>query len=133
MKNREKFREEILEWAVVPGRDICDFKRKEVLPHFGKEGCDGISCPWCAIMLNLWLDEEYKEPQKPKVDWSKVEIDTPILVRDAEYENWSRRYFAAYKDGEVYAWVIGKTSWSAVDDKDVTTWNYAKLAESEEN
>lgn len=38
-----------------------------------------------------------------------------------------------YKDGEVYAWVIGKTSWSAVNDKDVTTWSYVELAESEEN
>ena len=62
MKNREKYREQILEWAVVPWRDMCDFKRKEVLPHFGKGGCARISCPWCSIMLDLWLDEEYKEP-----------------------------------------------------------------------
>ena len=52
-----------------------------------------------------------------------------------EYENWRKRYFAEYKDEVVYAWVNGKTSWSAVDevDEDVTTWNYVKLAESEEN
>lgn len=78
----------------------------------------------------IWLLEEYEEPE---VDWNKVEVDTPILVNDMEYENWRKRYFAEYKDEVVYAWVIGKTSWSAVDDKDVTTWNYAKLAESEEN
>lgn len=70
MKNREKYREQILEWAVAPGRDICDFRKNEVLSYFGK-GCDGISCSWCDIMLDLWLDEEYREPAKPEVDWSR--------------------------------------------------------------
>lgn len=37
-----------------------------------------------------------------------------------------------YKDGEVYAWVNGKTSWSANDDKEATAWSYVELAESEE-
>lgn len=37
-----------------------------------------------------------------------------------------------YKDGEVYAWVNGKTSWSANDDKETTAWSYVELAESED-
>ena len=37
MKNREKFREQILEWAVAPWKDLCDFKREEVFAHFGKK------------------------------------------------------------------------------------------------
>lgn len=28
------------------------------------------------------------------VDWSKVKVDTPVLVRDFENENWKKRYFA---------------------------------------
>lgn len=82
------------------------------------------------MLQMIQLLEEYEEPE---IDWNKVEVDTPILVKDMEYENWRKRYFAEYKNEVVYAWVNGKTSWSAVDDKDVTTWNYAKLAESEEN
>ena len=74
MKNREKFREQILEWAVAPWKDLCDFKREEVFTHFGKEGCDDIPCSWCSVLLELWLDEEYTEPQKPKIDWSKVPV-----------------------------------------------------------
>lgn len=38
------------------------------------------------------------------VDWSKVEVDTPIFVRMSNEEVWKCRYFAMYKDGEVYAW-----------------------------
>ena len=82
------------------------------------------------MLQMIQLLEEYEEPA---IDWNKVEVDTPILVKDMEYENWRKRYFAEYKSEVVYAWVNGKTNWSAVDDKDVTTWNYAKLAESEEN
>lgn len=69
MKNREKYRDEILKSAVVQRRDLCDFKRKVVFPHFGKEdGCSGISCAWCRMLTDLWFDEEYVEPQKPEVD-----------------------------------------------------------------
>ena len=88
------------------------------------------NCAACRMLQMIQLLEEYEEPE---IDWNKVEVDTPILVKDMEYENWRKRYFAEYKDEVAYAWVNGKTSWSAVDDKDVTTWNYAKLAESEEN
>lgn len=135
MKNREKFREQILEWAVVPGQDICDFKRKEVLPHFGKGGCACISCPWCSIMLNLWLDEEYMEPPKPEVDWSKVPVDTLVRVRDSEDEDWTLRYFKGLEE-ECYtnrfqAWVDGATSKTAFGEYD--DWKYCELVEDEDN
>ena len=130
MKNREKFREQILEWAIAPGRDICDFRRKEVLAHFGK-GCGGISCSWCSIMLNLWLDEEYEEPPKPEVDWSKVPVDTLVRVRDFESEEWKLRYFKGI-DGEFpgskfMAWDGGSTSKTAYGD--YTRWKYCELVE----
>lgn len=139
MKNREKFREQILEWAVAPGRDICDFKRKEVLAHFGKEGCDGISCPWCSVMVNLWLDEEYREPAKPEVDWSKVPVDTLVRVRDYEDDEWLLRYFkgfsrtpSAYKPGRDYeVWALGATSVTA--EGDTERWRYCELVVDEDD
>lgn len=76
-----------------------------------------------------WLFTEYKEPE---VDWSKVKVDTPILVRDDEDEEWMNRYFAKFADGKVYAWMGGATSWTADGEYRASSWKYAKLAESEE-
>ena len=78
--------------------------------------------------IKEWLFSEYEEP---KVDWSKVKVDTPIYVRCSDDEKWVPRYFAKFEDGRVYAWSDGTTSFTtpiagAVD------WEYAKLAESEE-
>lgn len=63
------------------------------------------------------------------VDWSKVEIDTPIFVRNSIEEVWKCRYFAMYENGEVYAWQLGRTSWSNVIKNSPIAWKYAKLAE----
>lgn len=63
------------------------------------------------------------------VDWSKVKVDTPILVRQHEQDEWEKRHFAYFKDGRVCAWLCGATSWSADYEGDITDWNLAKLAE----
>lgn len=60
------------------------------------------------------------------VDWSKVEVDTPILVRNNGCV-WTKRYFAEYKNGKVRAYHNGATSWSS--DGRMGSWDYAKLAE----
>ena len=72
----------------------------------------------------LWLCEEYQEPA---VDWSKVAVDTKVLVSD-DGEEWYRRYFARYEEGTVYCWDGGATSWTT---RITPHWNYAKLAEGE--
>ena len=123
MKNYEKYAEEIREYKGV------NFCRDFIKPYILKsEDCGGMACGACYMLQTIWLLEEYEEPE---TDWSKVEVDTPILVRDYEDAtiSWIRRYFAEYKDGVVYAWNGGCTSWS---EKCMTGWEYAKLAESEE-
>ena len=62
------------------------------------------------------------------VDWSKVKVDTPVLV-SSNGIIWYRRYFAKANYGDVYVWDNGTTSWSAKDNKDVTAWAHIKLAE----
>ena len=133
MKNREKYREEILKCAVSPERDICDFKRKEMFPHFGKENCSGISCAWCNVLLDLWFDEEYKEPQKPEVDWGKVLVDTLVRVRDNKNDKWALRYFCERKENGVYmTFPNGRTSKTAkYYTKEI--WRYCELVEDEDN
>lgn len=62
------------------------------------------------------------------IDWLKVEVDTPVFVRDSINEVWKCRYFAEYKDGKVYTWRDGKTSWSNVISDRPVVWGYAEPA-----
>ena len=130
MKNYEKYADEIREKI---GKDEGGhFCSEFVEPYILKtESCFNMNCDACHMLQTIWLLEEYEEPE---IDWSKVKVDTPILVRDNEDTEsatvvWLKRYFAEYKDGLVYAWTNGRTSWN--EDK-MHGWNYAKLAEDEE-
>lgn len=63
------------------------------------------------------------------VDWSKVKVDTPILV-SFDGCNWVKKYFAKVQNNTVYAFDNGATSWSVSNvEYCVTPWIYAKLAE----
>lgn len=129
MLNREKNAKEILNIA-CEGHSIAmiDGKLRQ---------CSGASCSKCDFNSNIncrknvneWANSEYVEPQ---VDWSKVPVDTPILVRPTEEHAWIHRYFAKYENGSVYAWEQGATSWSVERPAYVCDWKYAKLAESED-
>ena len=122
MKNYEKYANEIREYN---GINICS---EFIKPHILEaDNCNGIDCQRCAMLQMLWLLEDYKEPE---TDWSKVEVDTPILVRDYESQEWEARHFAKYEDGVIYSWDGGSTSWTSRGN--VTEWKYAKLAEGEE-
>lgn len=63
------------------------------------------------------------------VDWSKVEVDTPILVKDDCDDKWEKAYFAKYEDEMIYAWGNGRTSFSTRNEDDTYIWDRAKLAE----
>ena len=63
------------------------------------------------------------------VDWSKVEVDTPILVKDDCDDKWEKAYFAKYEDEMIYAWDNGRTSFSTRNKEDTFIWDRAKLAE----
>lgn len=129
MLNKEKFAKEIIDIAV--SGDMLAVKDGKPI------GEDTIHCEECDLNVEVsgcrkarrkWANSEYVEPP---VDWSKVAVDTPILVRDSEKEEWRKRYFAKFENGKVYAWLGGATSWS-VCSNNVTVWKFAKLAESEE-
>lgn len=62
------------------------------------------------------------------IDWSKVDVDTKILV---SYDGnvWRRRYFAKYENDKVCAFVGGATSFSNRDS--YISWKYAKLYKEE--
>ena len=129
MLNREKYAKEIIEIAVESRLAVKDGKPVKCF------GMICTNCDFCGTEKSCiengieWLNSEYVEPP---VDWSKVAVDTPILVRDSEKNAWKKRYFAKYKNGTVCAWGYGATSWSACGSSDISAWKMAKLAESEE-
>ena len=133
MTNKEKYAKEILDIACA-GDNVAMRKSDNVVV-----GCKNLKCSDCAFnpngkgycndMVEKWANSEYVEPP---VDWSKVAVDTPILVRDCEEEAWRKRHFAKYEDNTVYTWSAGSTSWSVSASSNIVGWKFAKLAESEE-
>lgn len=136
MKNREKFREAIVKYAKTPEMkaDVCEFIKLNVLPHFGKEDCDDINEDWCPILFDLWLDEEYEEPSKPKVDWYLVPVDTLVRVRDRLDQEWTLMYFKGLSNRDpsykFLTWCDGATSKTA-SGGDYVGWKYCELVEDE--
>ena len=133
MKNREKFAKEIMDIA-CSGHSIAFDKEVNKLTACNKINCS--ECAFCSSSttncldkIKEWCESEYIEPE---VDWSKVPVDTPVLVRDSTPYTWKRRYFAYYKDGIVHTYSYGATSWSVNKNSVNPGWNYAKLANEED-
>lgn len=134
MKNRDKFRKAIVKYAKTPEMkaDVCEFIKLNVLPHFGKEDCDDINEDWCPILFDLWLDEEYIEPE---VDWDSVPVDTLVRVRDLESEEWTLKYFKGIDEeasaSRFMVWDNGATSKTAYGN--YTHWVRCELVEDEDD
>ena len=133
MTNKEKYAKEILDIACT-GDHVAMRKSDNVIAGCRKLECFGCAFNthgkgYCNDAIEKWANSEYVEPP---VDWSKVAVDTPILVRDYKENEWIKRYFAKYENGKVYTWLGGATSWSAEMSSNVNVWKMAKLAEGEE-
>ena len=125
MKNYEKYVNKIKEYG---GNNFCSmFVEPHILKSIGLS-CGDLTCGACRVLQLVWLTEG-GDPKEPEIDWSKVEVDTPILVRHRLDGEWEKRHFAKYENGDVYAWDNGRTSWTVANE---IKWKYAKLAESEE-
>lgn len=137
MKNREKYKNELIETIKTDGR-ICEFIINHgVSQMFGKDWesfCE-MDCIACGTALQIWLDEEYEEPE---VDWNNVSVDTLVRVRDYEDDEWLLRYFkcfsrtpSACQPGRDYeVWALGATSVTA--EGDTEHWKYCELVEDKE-
>lgn len=138
MKNREKYADKIIK--IVLNGETCDFMKNVVIPLYidGRESsenfCSTNSCEGCSKLFAFWLDEEYEEPPKPEVDWSKVPVDTLVRVWDTRAYECVLRYFKGIDDSnptrKYVAWAKGATSVTAYGQ--VTHWKHCELAEEEE-
>lgn len=133
MTNREKFAEKILDIACSGSRLAVNKATLE--PTM----CRKLECRDCLFDIHgnfdscgdradKWANSEYVEPP---IDWSKVAVDTPILVRYSALLEWTKRHFAKYENGKIYAWNDGTTSWSS--EGYTTAWGMAKLPERSEH
>lgn len=134
MLNIEKYKDVLILFDIIKPSQLAKVKVRDKDKLVPCDWVDCVDCEYykdskCSIKAEEWLFQEYEEP---KVDWSKVKVDTPILVGNTENDVTHKRYFAKYEDGKVYTWGGGTTSWTVSGEHDVTFWKYAKLAESEE-
>lgn len=87
------------------------------------------NCIPCAVSGAKWLVAECTEPE---IDWSKVPIDTPVLI-SGDGKEWYRRYFSGVdENGSPTVFCCGATRWSSKNyDENENTWNvnHIKLAE----
>ena len=112
MLNKEKYAKEILD-IVCSGHNI------------GKQNghlcsCENVKCSdcefnkyntYCNEEFAKWANSEYKERE---IDWSKVPVDTPILITYSCYT--LKRHFAKYYNKTIYFYPDGTTSWSFNQD-----------------
>lgn len=135
MTNYEYYREQIAKFARLGISFALNKNTKEIVK------CAGFDCNNCVFFSYIspcaenkieWAESECIEQE---VDWSKIPVDTPILVSD-DNKCWYRSYFAKYDNyaHRVCTWRGGRTSWSInydgaylVSNKEI--WKYAKLAE----
>lgn len=142
MKNREKYKNELVDVIKEKGV-VCKFIINHgVSKMFGKDMesfCIETECTSCTTALNLWLDEEYEEPPKPEVDWDNVPVDTLVMVRDNEDDEWVLRYFDSFEE-ESFSSMAGHNYMVFADGATSVTgrgcvehWKYCELVEDEDN
>ena len=106
-------------WTVIKGFNIADLT-------------SGFSFISDLYRLNELFDLDFKKVYD--VDWTKVEVDTKILVSNSG-DVWCKKYFAKYENDKVCTFAGGATSFST--DGYYISWKYAKLykedGEEEEN
>ena len=62
------------------------------------------------------------------IDWSKVEKDAKLLVRNFENEEWVKRHYAGiFVNGYIYCYFAGRSSYT--NNGNEYGWRFAKLYE----
>ena len=117
MKNKEKYWDVILNIMMKSGVPFAvDRSSGEVMP------CEDITCPDCIFCHDkkyenkscagsrvAWLNEEEDRLAK----FRNIPVDTLILVRDSEEDDWKPRYFSRVENDLVYVFGNGTTSFTA--------------------
>ena len=141
MKNKEKYQDVILNIIMESGTPFAvDKCSGEVIP------CDTRPCAdcifghhkkyldkSCKIDRVMWLNEDVDNISQ----FRNLPVDTPILVRDSEEDDWKPRHFSRVENDLVYVFGDGTTSFTAKScfaayRLDVP-YKFAKLAEEKDD
>lgn len=68
------------------------------------------------------INSEFEE----NIDWSKVPVDTKVLVSD-NGNTWYKRHFAKYENGSVHVFPDGRSSFTTEESDIIYPWKYAKI------
>lgn len=119
MLNKEKYAKEILD-IVCTGLGIAK-QNGHLQPcrYTVCSKCDFNTDLDCSEEIQKWANSEYKERE---IDWSKVPVDTPILITYSCYT--LKRHFAKYYNKTIYSYPDGTTSWSFnQDSSQLISWD----------
>ena len=73
----------------------------------------------------FWGEPKFEMPKRPLPE---LKVDTPILVRDEDWEDWRPAHFARFSPEGVATWMGGKTSYTTLDGAEMF-WKQWKLPE----
>ena len=120
MTNYEKYKNLVI--SCVVQESICDLANVA----YENSPCSGRTCVACCGFVKEWLNREYDE-----IGWGKVEVDTPVIIKDEKGTMF--RHFAKYHNGHVFVYANGQTSWS--NDGKTEAWkpDCVKLGRDEGN
>lgn len=93
-----------------------------------------LSCDWCDIndfyTLEAIMDLDFRKFYE--IDWSKVAVDTKILVSN-DGDVWYHAHFAKFENNTIYTFSDGATSFTYgyYGYSEFEPWQYVKLYKEE--
>ena len=106
---------------------------EECLESYNDELLVLYASPHGADIMEVYDTENNLVWERQEIDWTKIPVDTKVLVRNSHNHRWDKRYFAKYENGKVFTFINGYSSWSVINTNYITSWKYARLAETEEH
>lgn len=122
--NYEHYKDEIIKHCIA--KKQCEFIRGTM---FKTDDCSKYNtCSECREEAFKWLDEPYEEPVI-EIDWSKVPVDTPVIVEEG-FDTYWNRYFYKYENDKIFTFDNGTTFWSCpkpISPSWTTDWNTTQV------